>query len=277
MTMLNVGQSAPDISGMDIIGGGQFSLSNYRGKVVCLAFVLYHCSKCGNELKALQNLWTKYRDLGVQMAASLITNNSTPDMERTWLAGLTAGGITFPVIRDTDCKNVVKYNGYGIFPVPMLFIIDGKQVISHTNSLQAEEESISDGHILEAICGCCSTLPQPQIDLKPKKENYKTKDGEFTRYRLTVVNRDAYPADLFQPAPCLPPCGLNKNSSRSWVDIYDEKNKRIYGFCAFTTPADLDRIWFAVPLGHAPPNKVYIKITDRLCNKIYTSNQITIA
>ena len=56
--------------------------------------------------------------------------------------------------------------------------------------------------------------------------------GQYTRYLLAVVNRAAYPADLFQVASDLPPCGSNSNSARTWVDIYDQDDNRIYGFCA---------------------------------------------
>ncbi len=275
MAILNVGASAPVISGTDIINGNNFSLADCQGKVVCLAFVLYRCHRCARELPRLQNLWKKYKDFNFQMVANLSPNNSTQDQEKAWLAGLSESGITFPVIRDNDSKNFVKYLGYGLIDMPVLFIIDGKQVIQYVHQL-LEEEATTGGHILENICNCCTALSPPQLDSIVKKEIHKTEKGEFTHYTLNVINRNSFPAELFKLAPSLPPCGLNKNASRSWVDIFDEKGKRIYGFCALTSTDYLKGIWFAIPKGQALPNKVYITITDRLCNKVYTSNQVLV-
>jgi hypothetical protein len=78
---------------------------------------------------------------------------------------------------------------------------------------------------------------------------------------------------MFAPAPGLPPCGSNANSSRSWVDFFENRtNRRLYGFCALGSPANLGRIWFALPEGQIPPSYVYIKIIDRQTNTTYTSN-----
>src|SRR5205085_2045120 len=74
------------------------------------------------------------------------------------------------------------------------------------------------------------------------------------------------------PAPALPPCGLNANSARTWVDFYDSRGKRLYGFCALGSPNDLGQIWFATEEGTIPPSYVYIEIKDRQTNTTYKSN-----
>jgi len=75
---------------------------------------------------------------------------------------------------------------------------------------------------------------------------------------------------MFRKAPELPPCGANANSSRTWVDIYDGKtNARIYGFCAFDSNDDLQKIWYKPD---ANSGLVYIIINDRACKKEYKSN-----
>ncbi|HEV2817566.1 MAG TPA: hypothetical protein VGW40_10165 [Allosphingosinicella sp.] len=103
---------------------------------------------------------------------------------------------------------------------------------------------------------------------------YYTVNGQaFIRYRYDVFNKDQYPAEMFAPAPGLPPCGTNTNSSRSWVDFFNARtNQRIYGFCALGSPNNLGSIWFALPEGQIPPSYVYIKITDRQTNTSYQSN-----
>jgi hypothetical protein len=103
-------------------------------------------------------------------------------------------------------------------------------------------------------------------------ENYSTAGGDFVRYKYDVFNKDSYPADMFAAAPSLPPCGTNTNSSRSWVDFFDSRGKRLYGFCALGSPNNLGSIWFAMPEGTVPPSYVYIEINDRQTNKKYKSN-----
>jgi hypothetical protein len=108
-------------------------------------------------------------------------------------------------------------------------------------------------------------------------EQFSVDGVELDRYRLTVTNRSAFPASMFAAAPDLPPCGLNPNSSQSWVDIYNgSTNDRIYGFCALSSPDELNDIWFAVPRWTQPPTSVYITITDRRANVVYTSNTISL-
>jgi hypothetical protein len=115
---------------------------------------------------------------------------------------------------------------------------------------------------------------QPNPVLYLTHLEYFSQNGQtFVRYNYDVFNKDQYPAAMFAPAPGLPPCGSNANSSRSWVDFFENRtNRRLYGFCALGSPANLGRIWFALPEGQIPPSYVYIKIIDRQTNTTYTSN-----
>lgn len=97
----------------------------------------------------------------------------------------------------------------------------------------------------------------------------------FQRYKLGVSNWNQFSAELFQSAPDLPPCGKNKNSSRAWVDIFDaQTNQRLYGFCALSSPKDLNSLWFAVEKGKTPPKSVYLVLQDRRLKKTYRSNSV---
>lgn len=116
-----------------------------------------------------------------------------------------------------------------------------------------------------------AVIPNPILYLVGQ-ESYTTPGGNFVRYRYDVFNKAAYPAALFSPAPGLPPCGANANSSRSWVDFFDSRGRRLYGFCALTSPQNLGSIWFAVQEGVLPPSYVYIEILDRQTNTKYRSN-----
>jgi hypothetical protein len=114
-------------------------------------------------------------------------------------------------------------------------------------------------------------LPNPVLYLTGT-EAYSTGGKDFIRYRYDVLNKDAYPNAIFAAAPALPPCGANTKSSRSWVDIFDSRGKRLYGFCAFGKAADLGSIWFALEEGVIPPSYIYIEINDRETNTKYKSN-----
>jgi hypothetical protein len=115
-------------------------------------------------------------------------------------------------------------------------------------------------------------LPNPILYLT-HMEVYQVQGQSFVRYNYDVFNKEAYPAAMFAAAPSLPPCGTNTNSSRTWVDFYNGRtNQRIYGFCALGNPANLGRIWFAMPEGQVPPSYVYIELNDRQTNTKYRSN-----
>ena len=123
--------------------------------------------------------------------------------------------------------------------------------------------------------GCSATYPDPQLTFQ-EHEVYSTASGTFVRYRLNVPNNASYDDELFAPAPELQACGLNANSSRTWVNIYDNNDAYVYGFCAFGQASSLNSIWFAKPLGEAPPDSVYVDLVDRKCNKSYRSASLPI-
>ena len=114
-------------------------------------------------------------------------------------------------------------------------------------------------------------LPNPVLYMT-STEPYSTGGKQFIRYKYDVLNKDSYPADLFAAAPALPPCGRNTKASRTWVDFFDQRGKRLYGFCALGKPADLGTIWFALEADVVPPSYVYIELTDRQTNTKYKSN-----
>jgi hypothetical protein len=120
--------------------------------------------------------------------------------------------------------------------------------------------------------GTANAQPNPILYLIAV-EPYTVNGQNFMRYRYDVFNKDQYPAAMFAAAPGLPPCGANANSSRTWVDFFENRtNRRIYGFCALGSPSNLGSIWFGLPEGQLPPSYVYIKIIDRQTNTTYQSN-----
>lgn len=115
------------------------------------------------------------------------------------------------------------------------------------------------------------TVPKPMLYMAGD-EPYSAGGKNWVRHRYGVLNSEAFPAAFFTPAPDLPPCGANPNSSRAWVDFYDAAGKRLYGFCALGSPQHLNSLWFATEEGTIPPSWIYIEITDRKTGTKYRSN-----
>jgi hypothetical protein len=114
-------------------------------------------------------------------------------------------------------------------------------------------------------------LPNPVLYLT-NIEYFTTGGKQYTRYRYMVDNFASYPDSFFAASPSLPPCGANKNASRTWVDFYDQSGKRLYGFCALGKSQDLNGIWFALETEVVPPSWIYIELTDRQTQTKYKSN-----
>ena len=103
-------------------------------------------------------------------------------------------------------------------------------------------------------------------------EYYSTGGKNWVRYKYDVFNKDQYPDTMFAAAPALPPCGLNHNSSRTWVDIFDQRGNRLYGFCALGKASNMGSLWFSLEEGVLPPSYIYIELNDRQTNTKYRSN-----
>jgi hypothetical protein len=114
-------------------------------------------------------------------------------------------------------------------------------------------------------------LPNPVV-IYMGPEYYEAGGKQWTRYRYLVTNLDAYPNELFAAAPDLPPCGKNTSSSRTWVDIFDQSGKRLYGFCALGNHDGLGKLWFAMETDVIPPSWIYVEMNDRKTNTKYKSN-----
>ena len=103
---------------------------------------------------------------------------------------------------------------------------------------------------------------------------YVDLDIETNGYRnyIGISNWSSFSDELFSPAPDLPPCGQNTNSSRTWLKIFDNEGNYIYGYCAFESARSLENFWFFVPSGNCPPEGVFVLLVDRLADTYYISN-----
>ncbi len=117
---------------------------------------------------------------------------------------------------------------------------------------------------------CYEEIPKPHLHVVKKVvEDYA---GTLkNRYTLNVSNYMDLPAELFTHAPDLAPCGINTNSSRTWITIYDIDGNRLGSFCGIYSPQSLNILNFAIPVADPQPLAVYLELEDRRCGIIYTS------
>ena len=144
-----------------------------------------------------------------------------------------------------------------------------------SNVLEVSLRGKKDSKLKVSICSssgsaCFANLPAPQLLLESTTIN-----GSFVQFQFDVPNFAEFPAALFEPAPDLEACGLNTSASRTWVDIYDGNGIRLHGFCAFSSPSDLNALLLTTPVDQRPA-EVYFTLTDRRCNIVYTSNRISL-
>ena len=122
----------------------------------------------------------------------------------------------------------------------------------------------------ETVSNAQTRLPNPVL-VFTGQEVYQAGGKQWIRYKYVVDNFMAYPNELFTASPDLPPCGNNTRSSRTWVDIYEQNGRRLYGFCALNSNNGLNELWFALEEGVLPPSWIYIELNDRKTNTKYKS------
>lgn len=115
------------------------------------------------------------------------------------------------------------------------------------------------------------TLPTPQLAFTGSEDA-----GDWRRCKLSIVNWAEFSDEFFAPSDDLPPCGLNKAASRTWVDIHDAASgKRLYGFCALGSGRQLAELWVALPADASTVTSLQVTLTDRRTGVARTSNAVS--
>jgi peroxiredoxin len=109
---------------LNSVDGGRVSLSSYRGQPVLLFFWATWCPYCRNEIPALNDLYTAYKDQGlvvlaVQVAETASTGRSFRDQH----------GLTFPILSDTSGSVFRSYSGEAI---PLNYFIDANGNVNYS-------------------------------------------------------------------------------------------------------------------------------------------------
>jgi peroxiredoxin len=130
------GKPAPDFTLKDVLQGQDYSLSQFRGKVVMINFFTFFCGPCRDEMPDLSKIYQEYKGQGLQTIG--IALSSDPTQIRFLVKQL---GLTYPVLSGTD-KVSEAYGNVVVVPTTVLIDKQGNIVekIEGTRS-KAEMES----------------------------------------------------------------------------------------------------------------------------------------
>jgi peroxiredoxin len=108
--------SAPDFTLKAVQDGKEYSLNQFKGKVVLLNFFTFFCGPCRQEMPHLSQMAQELKGKGFEVLG--IGLSSSPEQLKQIVTQL---GLTYPVLEGNDA--VSKAYG-GVELVPLTFIID---------------------------------------------------------------------------------------------------------------------------------------------------------
>jgi len=118
-----------------------------------------------------------------------------------------------------------------------------------------------------AYAECTPPFPTPSL-------NYLGATPGVTGYIdiwFNVPNYAKYDNSLFVASPELPACGLNKQASRTWLEVYTDTGVPIQSFCAIKQNTQLQKLGFGWKKTNPLPKGFYIRLRDRKCNRVVQS------
>ncbi len=138
--MLEVGSAAPDFSIKDT-DGNLFSLANERGKkTILIVFWSIFCEPCRAEMPAIQKLYEKYKDKGLDVISVALDGEP---MKSSIVGFVKQEGYTFRVLIDElDAQEMFKVaDPYGVGGTPTMYLLDkgGKVALAKAGLLKEEE------------------------------------------------------------------------------------------------------------------------------------------
>lgn len=138
--MLDVGAPAPDFSIKDT-GGNLFSLAAEKGqKAVLIIFWSIFCEPCRAEMPAIQKMYEKYRDKGLEVVS--IALDGEP-LKSSIVGFAKQEGYSFRVLIDElDASEMFKVaDPYGVAGTPTTYLLDrgGKVVLAKAGILKEED------------------------------------------------------------------------------------------------------------------------------------------
>jgi peroxiredoxin len=125
------GERAPDFSATDS-SGADFSLADYRGRIVVINFWATWCPQCEDEMVEFEAIWQAMEAQGVQFVGVAV--DDTLNAVEAMAAEI---GITYPLIVEEEGRIT---SAYGVTAVPETYIIapDGNLAYFHIGVVDGE-------------------------------------------------------------------------------------------------------------------------------------------
>lgn len=124
-------ESAPPFT-LELFGGGNFTLSENKGKVVVINFFASWCVSCGEETPIIEKVAREYAPRNVVLLAIAVD-----DTETKARAFLKKTGLTIPA--GLDKSGEIK-DAYGIYGMPTTFFIDKTGKVSYLHAGAVTEQ-----------------------------------------------------------------------------------------------------------------------------------------
>jgi len=122
---------APNFT-LKLVGGGDFHLSDYKGRPVLINFFASWCLPCREEMPVLEKIAHEYESKGVVFLGIAID-----DTEQKIKDFVAKYGVTFPVGLD---KTAAIQKSFGLYGIPTTYFIDKQGVINYSHSGSVTEE-----------------------------------------------------------------------------------------------------------------------------------------
>ncbi len=116
-------KAAPDFTLKDILQGKEYTLSQFKGKVVLINFFTFFCGPCREEMPDLNLIYKEYKDKGFETLGIGLSSDIT--QLRFLVKQL---NLDYPVLMGDE--QVSKAYG-GVEVVPTTFIIDRQGNVVH--------------------------------------------------------------------------------------------------------------------------------------------------
>ncbi len=143
---VEVGKPIPDVA-LPSLAGEKVALSNFRGKIVLIAFWASWCPRCEEELTFLQGVYKTSPDIVVVAINQESQNVSKAHLDRIRRT-LGDWKIDFPVLID---RNLDAWNAFCINALPTSIVLDKKGVVRYAeaNYYWASQDKFAD--VIQAI------------------------------------------------------------------------------------------------------------------------------
>ena len=138
---LTINMVAPDFS-LPELTGGQFKLSDYRGKIVLLDFWATWCDPCREEIPHFVELQNKYGNQGLQIIG--VSMDDSPEPVRDFSQRFK---MNYPVVMG-NAKIGELYGG--VLGLPIAFVI-GRDGRIHAKHIGAIDISVFESEIAQLL------------------------------------------------------------------------------------------------------------------------------